>query len=177
MSTGLLILRLWLALMLAGHAFGKTAGWWNAGKGIQVTAPFFESLGLRPGARMVRLAAIAELIAAVGLLLGIATPLSASVAVGTMLVAAWAQSARGLWNVNGGAELALTYAVSAAVLAFTGSGRFALDHAIGIDDTIESELAGVAAVGVALLASGLVVVRARRRSPTADGASRMSKAT
>ena len=48
MNTGLLILRVVLGLLLAGHGAQKLFGWMG-GPGLAGTARMFESIGFRPG--------------------------------------------------------------------------------------------------------------------------------
>lgn len=149
MDIGLLLLRLLLGGLIFGHGAQKLFGWFG-GLGPGGTGPVFESWGLRPGRRLVMLAAVCELVAATSLLLGLLTPLGAASAVGTLTVAASVNAPNGLWAQKGGFELPLTYAGMAAALGFTGPGRHSLDHVLGRDD-----LAGVG-WGVAAMAVGLV---------------------
>jgi putative oxidoreductase len=168
MSTGLVLLRIWLAAMLFGHAAGKGKGWWRAGAGPEKASSFFDSIGLRPGRAMVYVAAVCETLAGIGLLVGLITPISAAVGAGTMLVAAYVQSARGLWNLNGGAELPLTYAVISVALGFTGAGRASLDNVLGLED-LRGPGWGLVTVALAALSAASVAVRAARlRRATKD---------
>lgn len=128
MDTGLLLLRLILALILFTHATQKLAGWFG-GNGLSRQAEIFASLGLRPGRVMVLAAGASELLAAIGLLLGLLTPLAALLAAGTMAVAgATMQLNSGkFWNIAGGGEYPYVLAAAAAVLGFTGAGALSLD--------------------------------------------------
>jgi putative oxidoreductase len=109
---------------------------------------------------MVYVAGISETTAAIGLGAGVLSPLSSSIAIGTMLVASYAMSSKGVWNVNGGCELAVTYAVIAAALGFVGPGRFSVDHAVGWDENAGNGW-GSAALGAAVFAAGVACLRAR----------------
>jgi putative oxidoreductase len=150
MDIGLLLLRLLLGGLLAGHGAQKMFGAFG-GFGPAGTAPAFEGWGLRPGQPLVRLAATCELLAALLLVLGLLTSLGAAIALGTMLVAAWVNAAKGLWAAKGGYELPLVYGGIAVVLGFTGPGAWALDQPLGLD-----ALTGVGG-GVAAAACGVLV--------------------
>ncbi|WP_265445958.1 DoxX family protein [Flexivirga meconopsidis] len=169
MNTGLLLLRLLIGGLLFAHGAQKAFGAFG-GMGVAGTAPLFETWGLRPGAAMVKLAAAAELTAAALLITGLATPLGAAIAAGTLIVAGSVNATNGLWAVKGGFELPLLYAGTAACLAFTGPGDYSLDRAIGLSDDI-GVATGVSAVVLAVVASGVVISRARanlaKAAPTA----------
>lgn len=130
---GLLLLRLFLAAMLLGHATQKSLGWFG-GLGAERTAEVFESWGFRPGRPMVLMAAACELAGAVALATGLCFRLGCAVLVGTLVVAAAPSAAQGLWAQRGGCELPATYAAIASCLAVSGPGAVALDRALGIPD-------------------------------------------
>ena len=131
MNTGLLVLRVLLALILLAHSVQKSKGWLQ-GPGLTASADIFESLGHRPGRVMVRVAALCELLAGLSLLFGFLTPLGAAVAAGTLLVAGASQNARSgkLWNALGGGEYALALAVIAVALGFCGAGEWSADRVL-----------------------------------------------
>lgn len=156
---GLLLLRLGLAALLTGHALQKSLGWFG-GAGAASTAATFESWGFVPGRRQVALATACELTGAVLLATGALTRVGCAVVVGTMVVAAAPNAARGLWAHLGGCEVPVTYAGIAACLALTGAGRASVDHAAGLPD------GGAWGAAAALLAGVLAAVPpllARRR--------------
>jgi putative oxidoreductase len=157
MDTGLLVLRLVVGLILAAHGSQKLFGIFG-GYGLTGTAGWLESIGFRPGRPMAVLVGIAEVAGGLGLALGLLTPLSAAVVIGTMAVAVWTHSANGLWATAGGYELPLINAVVAVALAFTGAGAYSLDHALGL--TFGTGYA-VAAVAVGVVAALAAVLRAK----------------
>ena len=157
MNTGLLVLRLVVGLILAGHGAQKLFGVFG-GYGLAGTGGWLESIGFRPGHAMAVLVGVAEFAGGLGLALGLLTPLSSAVVLGTMAVAVWTHSANGLWSTGGGYELPLTNAVVAAALAFTGAGSYSLDHALGL--TFGTGYA-VAAVAVGLAAALAAIGRAK----------------
>ncbi|WP_028805468.1 DoxX family protein [Streptomyces sp. 142MFCol3.1] len=130
---GLLLLRLGLAALLAGHGFQKSLGWFR-GMGLARTAEVFESWGFRPGRPLVLLAAGCELLGALLLATGLLTRVASAVVIGTMLVAAAPNAVNGLWAHLGGCEVTVVYAYLAACLAVTGPGHLSLDNAAGLPD-------------------------------------------
>ncbi|MEV7786884.1 DoxX family protein [Streptomyces sp. NPDC088106] len=171
MNAGLLLLRLLLAGLLFGHAAQKLLGRFGGG-GPDGTAPVFESWGFRPGRPMVLLAGTCELTGAVLFASGAATPLAASVVLGTMIVAAAPNWPNGPWAHLGGYEVPLVYGVLALVLAMTGPGSWSVDHAVGADG-MSGVLWALAASAVAGAAAAPALLLRRRSlrapDPTATG--------
>jgi putative oxidoreductase len=131
MDIGLVLLRLVIGLLMAGHGAQKLFGWFG-GHGVPGTAGFLESLGWRPGRLYALLLGAAELFGGLALALGFATPLAAAVLMAVLANAALVVHGRhGLWNTAGGYEYPLVLIGSALALAFTGPGRFSLDHLAG----------------------------------------------
>lgn len=162
LGIGLIVLRVALGLLLVGHGCQKLFGWFR-GHGLTGTGTFFESLGYRPGARYALLAGACEIVGGALLGLGLFTPVGAAVALGVMLVAASVHTANGLWATDGGYELPAFYAVAAAALAYTGPGRYSLDHVLGYTWGWRY---GVAAVVVGVLAASVATaVRMRGSKP------------
>jgi putative oxidoreductase len=157
MSTGLLILRIVVGLLLAAHGSQKLFGWFG-GYGIAGTGGWLESIGFRPGKAMAVVTGLAETAGGLALVVGLLTPLAAAVVVGTMTVAAWSHAASGLWATNGGYELPLVYAVVGAALAFTGAGDYSLDNALGLSF---GTAYAVGAVVLGLVAAAVNVLRAK----------------
>ena len=160
MNTGLLVLRLVVGLLLVGHGSQKLFGAFG-GHGLAGTGAWFSSVGFRPGKAMALVAGLSELGAGLMLAFGLLTPFASAAVVGTLLVAASVHWKAGLWGQNGGYELPLVYAVTAAVLAFTGPGAWSLDTVLGLD-TLSGPAWGLAAVFAGVVGGLAVVVRARR---------------
>ncbi|GAB2983950.1 hypothetical protein GCM10017788_39880 [Amycolatopsis acidiphila] len=153
MDIGLLLLRAVIGLLMAGHGAQKLFGWFG-GHGVPGTAGFLESLGWRPGRAFALLLGAAELVGGLALALGFATPFAAAVLMAVLANAALVVHGRhGLWNTAGGFEYPLALIGSTLALAFTGPGRFSLDHLVGW--ATSGPVWGFAAVVVAML--GLVV--------------------
>jgi putative oxidoreductase len=130
-NTGLLILRVVLGLLLAGHGSQKLFGWMG-GPGLSGTARMFESLGFRPGRAAAWAGGLAEFVGGLALALGWFTPFAAALIVGMMGNAITAVHwPNGIWAQSGGIEFPLTNAAAALAVAFIGPGRFSLDHGFG----------------------------------------------
>lgn len=171
MDLGLLILRLVVGAVLYMHATQKLYGWFS-GPGLERAAALFESLGQRPGHRMVLLAVTCEAGGAVLVLTGLATPLGAAMLAGTMLVAGGSQTlVKGtVWNAAGGGEYPLALAAFAVTLGFTGPGRWSVDEAIGAPWVPHSNAAaaaiGLLVLAVAGVAGGAALIRTRTNLAT-----------
>jgi len=167
MNAGLLLLRLLLAGLLTGHACQKLFGWFRGG-GPAGSGVLFEQWGFRPGPAMAVVAGLCELLGAGSVALGLLTPGGCAVIVGTMIVAAAPNAPNGLWAHLGGCEVPVVYAGLGAVLAFTGPGRFSLDHATGLTG-LNGSAWGLAAIVVGGAAS--VPLLLRRRAALRTGSS------
>lgn len=169
MNLGLLLLRLLLAALLFGHATQKLRGWFGGG-GPAGAGATFERWGFVPGPRMAVIAGLTELTGAASIGSGLLTPGGCAAVIGTMTVASAATAPNGFWAQKGGCELPFCYGALAAVLGFTGPGRWSLDHAAGLTALDgygwgpAALLAGVAASVVPLTARARVL-RARASSP------------
>ncbi len=122
-DTGLLVIRLMLAVVFVFHGSQKLFGVFG-GYGIEGTATFFEQIGMPFPTASVVLAGGTELIG--GLLLGLgllARPAAFALAM-TMFVAAFSAHS-GFNSQSGGMEYPLTLAVVSFALAVSGPGRFA----------------------------------------------------
>lgn len=173
MDLGLLVIRLVVGGLLAGHGIQKLFGRLG-GFGLDGTGGYLEMLGLRPGRLFAALAGVAELAGGVLLVVGLLTPLASLLIASTMFVAARTDHAgKGLWVFNGGAEYALVIAATAVSVTIIGPGTLSIDRALGL------QVSG-AAVGVAtVIAAGfgalaVLSVPNRGASGTAEGTRRPS---
>lgn len=124
---GLLLLRLTVGLLAAGHGAQKLFGLFG-GQGLAETGKGFAALGYRPGALFAGLAGVSEFLGGLGLALGFLTPLAAAALVGVMINAMVVTSPHGLWAVDGGLEYPMVIAVVALTVAAVGSGSLAVDR-------------------------------------------------
>ena len=133
MNIALLILRVVVGGLFAGHGAQKLFGWFG-GHGLRNTGGFFESLGFRPGTPMAFLAGAAELGGGLLLAFGLFVPAAAAMLTGVMVSAiAAVHWKKGVWNQNGGIEFHLVLIAVAFAVAAIGAGRYSLDNAFGID--------------------------------------------
>jgi putative oxidoreductase len=145
MKLGLTFLRVVIGALFFGHGTQKLYGWFG-GHGIEGTAGFFESLGLRPGRRHATAAGAAEAGGGALVALGFLTPAAAAALIGVMSTAVEKVHLKnGPWASDGGYEYNLVLIAVMVVLADLGPGHFSLDHALGIE---------VKGPGVAALALG-----------------------
>jgi len=130
MSIGLLLIRLVIGLLFAGHGAQKLFGWFG-GYGIKGTGGFFESIGLKPGEKMALLAGLAELIGGVLFVLGLLTPLAGLIIAATMVIAIWkVHGVNGIWITQNGYEYNLVLLVVALAVSVMGAGAYSLDAII-----------------------------------------------
>ncbi|MFI1912426.1 DoxX family protein [Nocardia sp. NPDC020380] len=145
-DVGLLVLRVFFGGLMFVHGTQKLFGWFH-GAGWHRTTAGFEKLGYHPGTVFGTLAGLCETTGGTLLLLGLLTPLGAAIAIGTMINAMHVTWHSGLMGYEG----ALLFAVAAAVLAFTGPGRYALDH--GRPWARSGVIWGIGALALALAAA------------------------
>ncbi len=125
---GLLVLRAAVGSLLAGHGAQKLFGAFG-GYGVEGTAGWLESLGLKPGKQWAIAAGAGEFGGGVLTALGLATPVGLLGATGAMGMAiAKTHWGKPLWVTAGGAELPLTNLAAVAALALAGPGRYSLDR-------------------------------------------------
>lgn len=146
-DSALLLLRVVFGVFLACHGVNKVKN------GINGTAGWFSSIGMRwPGAQAV-IAATSEIVAGALFALGLATPVAAAVVIALMIVAIVTVH----WRVgffiflpNGGWEYCASIAAVAVALSISGPGRFSLDEALG---WTHCTLTGIIAVALGVLAA------------------------
>lgn len=123
---GLLILRVVFGLLFAAHGTQKLFGWFD-GPGLDANNAGFEQMGFNPGGFFGTLAGLSELVGGLLLALGALSPLGAAIVLGTAIVIINTTFSGGLLTGQG-YETGLLFAAVAATLAFTGPGRFSVDH-------------------------------------------------
>ena len=132
-SIGLLIVRVAVGLMMAGHGTQKLFGWFG-GYGLRKTGDFFAQLGFRPGRAFAAAASLSEIAGGLLIALGLLGPIGPALIVSVMIVAAatvhWGH---GFFATTNGIELPLLYSVAAIGLALTGPGPYSLDAVLGLE--------------------------------------------
>jgi putative oxidoreductase len=161
-NASILILRLVVGLLFAGHGAQKLVGWFG-GHGLRNTGNFFDSMDFRPGLPMAFLAGAAELGGGLLLAAGLLVPTAAVLLTGVMTSAiAGVHWSKGIWNQDGGLEFPLVMGTVAFAVAATGAGRFSLDRWFGIDWHGLWWALGASGLGAL---GGLVSLLLRRRAP------------
>jgi putative oxidoreductase len=126
-SLALLVLRLVVGGLLAGHGAQKLFGW-AGGSGIEGTAKFMRVLGLRPEERWAFLAGASEFLGGALTFLGLLNPLGPIFGLGAMATATLtAHKGKPIWVTAGGAELPVTNMAVLAALLLAGPGKVSLD--------------------------------------------------
>ena len=160
-NAAMLLLRVAFGLTMAAHGYAKV---FKGGK-LAGTAGWFDSMGMRPGALHARLAAGTEILAGVGLAVGLLTTFSAMGFVGVMLVAGYTvHRANGFFIVSEGWEYTFILAVAAVGIAMLGPGEWSLDNALGIDRDLDGWL-GLALAGAGGVAAGVAQLALFYRPP------------
>ena len=159
MDTGLAVLHILVGLLFVGHGAQKLFGIFG-GYGLEGSAGFFESLGLRPGRFHASAAGFNEFVGGALLALGLLVPVAAALIIATMVAASLtAHRGKGLWNHDQGSELPLVYGTIAFALTAIGAGQASLDAALGLDLNGLGWAFGALAAG---LAGGLGAVASGR---------------
>jgi len=169
MNWGLLVLRVVVGLLLAGHGAQKLFGWYG-GYGLRGTAAFFDQIGLRPGRIHATAAGLMEFAGGLLVALGLLTSIGAMLLIAVMTAAVITVHApKGPWVTNGGYEYNLVIAATAFALAGIGAGAWSLDHALSLN--VHGVLWAIGALVVGLVGgTGAVIsgrLQARRDRPAA----------
>jgi putative oxidoreductase len=161
MDIGLLVLRAVVGLLFMGHGAQKLFGSFG-GHGIEGTAGFFDSLGMRPGRRNAIAAGGAELAGGALLVLGLLTPLAAVMIISVMTVAIMTVHAKnGPWATDGGYEYNAVIMAVCFALVGAGPGEISFDDALGWMPDITGTGWAFGALAVGLL-GGLGAIAAAR---------------
>jgi len=166
MSVAMLVLRVVVGALFAGHGSQKLFGWFK-GHGPVATGAFFESVGLAPGVPLAVLAGAAELAGGLLLGVGLALPVACVLLAAVMTTAiATVHWKHGLWAADGGFEFPLVLAAVTFAITGVGPGSISLDDALGIGWASLAWAVGATAVGVL---AGLGVVALARLVHRAQG--------
>ena len=156
MKFGAVAIRGVVGPLFIGHGTQKLFGWFG-GHGIEGTAGFFESIGLRPGRKHATAAGAAEAGGGALLALGFLTPAAAASLIGVMSTAIRkVHGSKGPWVTDGGYEYNLALIAIMVTLADVGPGDLSFDHALGIEvkGPLVALLALAAGIGGAAVLTG-----------------------
>lgn len=142
------LLRLVLGVVFIAHGWNHGFG---AG-GLDGTAGWFESIGLRPARLQAAVSSYLEIAVGVALLLGFALPFAAAAGIGVMTTAfLTVHRPNGFFITAEGYEYVLVVATALTALAALGPGRWSLDHLLGT--AADGWAVGLAAAVVGVAAS------------------------
>ncbi|MEH3033985.1 MAG: DoxX family protein [Aeromicrobium erythreum] len=128
-ASTLLRVVLGLTFLLHGWNHGFGAG------GLDGTAGWFASIGLRPARVHALVSTYLELAVGAALVVGLLTPLAVAAGAGIMLTAGiTVHRTNGFFIFKDGYEYVLVITASLVALAVIGPGRLSLDHAVGLTD-------------------------------------------
>ena len=162
---GLLVLRLVVGLLMAGHGAQKLFGWFGGYGLAGVSAYFGGQLRLRPARAWALLAGVSEGVGGLLLALGLLNPLGSLAIVAAMLVAIILVHWPRVWNTENGSEYLVVLATAALAVAIAGPGAYSLDAALGLALPAPATLL----IGLVLVALGVGTALATR-APAADEA-------
>ncbi len=155
----LLAFRVIFGLVFAAHGWAKRKG------GIDGTAAWFDSMGMKPGRVHAQLASLTEMGTGIMLALGVLTSFAAAGVVGVMLVAGYTSHRKaGFFIVKSGWEYTFMVALMAAVIAGLGPGDWSIDAGIGLDESLNG-FVGLAIALVLGVAGGIGQLAAFYRPP------------
>ena len=172
---GLLLVRLVVGGLLAGHGAQKLLGWFG-GDGWSGTRDFFGGyLRLRPAGLWTALAIAAELGGGLLFALGLLNPIGTLGIIAAMLMALILAHWPRFWVTENGIEYPLVLLTVALAVALPGPGAYSLDAALGLTLPAPATLLG----GLTAVLVGAVAALATRTRPVAEAgqASQVSNAT
>jgi putative oxidoreductase len=160
------ILRVALGVVMLAHGWNHLYG----PGGVDGTARWFGSMGLKPPRLHALASGITELGAGAALLLGLGTSLMCGAVVGVMVVAfVTAHRTNGffIFKPGQGYEYVGFLALTAVALAVLGPGQLSLDDALGLADDLDGGVGLALSAGLGLVAStGLLVTCWRPEATT-----------
>ena len=166
-NLALLVLRLTLGSLLAGHGAQKLFGWFG-GYGLAGTSGWVESLGLRPGRPWALMAGLSEFGGGVLMVLGFLNPIGPLSAIAAMgMATAKVHWGKPIWVTSGGAELPVTNMAIALALGLAGPGSYSLDRRLG---TRLPRLVLVPGLLLAAVGVAFGVIASRQPQPAAEQA-------
>jgi putative oxidoreductase len=153
--------RVLVGLIFAAHGWAKRF----SGGGIDGTAGWFDSIGMKPGRLHAQLASGTEMLTGVMLAIGLLTPFASAGIIGVMVVAGWVvHRSNGFFIVKDGWEYTFIVGLMALLVAGLGPGRWSVDHALGIVDDLQGWV-GLAIALVLGIGGGAAQLAAFYRPP------------
>lgn len=160
---GVLILRVVLGVLMVGHGSQKLFGWFG-GAGIEGTAGWLASFGLRPARFWAVLAGLVEFVGGILLALGLLNPLGPVLITASMITAIVLVHWPRVWVTEGGLEYPLVNIGAVAAVALAGPGRYSLDAVLGTALPMPATYLLGLVVVVVVLAVAIITARTPRRT-------------
>ena len=161
-ATIVLVFRVVFGIVFAGHGWGKRKG------GIDGSARWCDSMGMRPGRVHAQLASLTEIGTGLMIAVGLFLPFAAAGVVAVMIVAGWTTHRKnGFWIVGDGWEYTFMVALTAALIAGLGAGDYSLDAVLDLVDLFNG-LVGVALALALGVAAGVGQLAVFYRPPVMD---------
>lgn len=149
-SLALLLLRLVVGGLLAGHGAQKLFGW-SEGPGPEGTTAYMASLDITPPKQWALAAGTSEFVGGAMTALGLLNPIGPIIAMGAMTTAWLTQHKnKPIWITKGGAELPATNLAALGTLVLAGPGALSLDAAFGTRVRWWFSFLALSAVGVGI---------------------------
>ncbi|GGA26848.1 DoxX family protein [Paenibacillus physcomitrellae] len=127
LSFGLLLIRLIIGLIFAGHGAQKLFGWFG-GHGLKGAGAWMESVGIKPGVPAAAAAGWIEFAGGLAFAAGLFTPVIAILLALTMVMAIIKVHGRnGFWAASNGYEPNVILIAVFVGIAFTGAGSYSID--------------------------------------------------
>lgn len=168
MALGKLILRLVIGSIFTVHGLQKLTGEFD-GPGLAGTEKMMAATSMYPVRRNALFVALGETLSGLGIILGLATPLSVAVATATMATAVRkVHGKNGFANSKGGYEFNVTLVAAAAALVVDGPGPISVDAAFG--NSRWGAFWGFLAVGGGIVASSLAIEAGADHAPKVESA-------
>ncbi len=161
MDIGLLILRVVLGLVIAGHGAQKLFGWFG-GPGVKGTGGFLASRGFHPPTVWASIGGLSEFGGGLLFAAGLLSPLGA-IGIGTVMLTAitsfhWPK----VWAQEGGFEYPLVNLAVAVAVGIAGPGAYSLDAAFGTSLPFGASLILMVLAAIGYLAGQIASARSRR---------------
>jgi putative oxidoreductase len=176
MSFAVFVLRALIGMLFVGHGAQKLLGKFG-GYGLEGTAGFFESIGLRPGKPLAFAAGATEMGGGALLGLGLATPAAAAGLTSVMGTAAWTvHRPNGVWIDKGGYEYTLVITSALLAIVAEGPGALSLDALRGREKWGHAWAVAAAAAGAAGSAALIASTQGAAAPPSAGAATQEAPA-
>jgi putative oxidoreductase len=177
----LFVLRVTVGVVVAAHGILKF-GWLGGGASLAGVAGWFHGLGFRPGMFWALVAALAESVGGLLMILGLGGPIGPGiVAADLVVVTIVAHWPKGFWAQNGGVEFPVPLAAGAFAIALIGPGAWSLDALLRLTypEWLLPAWAALMAVGVALALAirALFAPRAQTANQTKSNQTTSAKQT